>query len=851
MRVQLVARSAAQWVAAACLALTPMSQHAAAQSGDRPGEKQQPPPVEAPPAPALSPEAALKTLHVAPGFRVEIVASDPLLFDPVAISIGPDGRMWVVEMRAYMPNVEGIGEDAPIGTIAVLEDTNSDGRMDKRTEFAQGLVLPRALALVADGVLVAEPPNLWFMRDTNGDGKADDKQVVANDYGNPSNPEHSANGLLWGLDNWIYSANHTTRFRYVRGQDQAGASVRRWQREPTIFRGQWGIAQNDFGQLYFNNNSVALYTDALPAEYLLRNRNLPSPRGANVQLAGANEISVWPARVTTGVNRGYRILREDGTLPVLTAASGPAIYRGSLFPTSFHGDAFICEPAGNLVKRLVIEERDGVPRVRNAYEKTEFLASTDERFRPVNLYNGPDGSLYVVDMYRGVIQHRIFLTTYLRNQIKQRGLETPLGMGRVYRIVPEHAKRSSPPRLATANPKQLVAALNHADAWVRETAQRLLVERVDTSIAPVLRRLATLAPGAATRVHALWTLDGIDSLDWPTVATALRDAEPRVATAAVRTSQRFLASHPERTIAAMLERARWNEPAVVRQVALSLGTAPASYADPALQEIALHNGADTYVADAIVSSIAGREPSFISTLMSAESFASIANASPVLAVAVASVLQSADPEQTQTLLDRLTQPTTAAWIKKALLDGVDRLIPRTDDGARRMAFVGAEPRALIAYAASDASDASRAAELLEFVRWRGANVDSKALQAKLTPEQRALYEKGRSAFAICAACHQDEGQGMKGLAPALAGSPWVNGSPDALIRIVLNGKVDQLAMPGLASLDDATIASILTYVRGSWGNDAAPITPQTVQSIRSLVSHREEPWSEEELQPMR
>ncbi|MDY6945248.1 MAG: PVC-type heme-binding CxxCH protein, partial [Pseudomonadota bacterium] len=272
---------------------------AQAQSGDRPGEKQQPPPahIKSPPAPALSAEAALQTFRVAPGFKVELVASDPLLFDPVAMTIGPDGRLWVVEMRAYMPNVDGIGEDAPIGTIATLEDTDDDGRMDKRTEFADGLILPRALALVADGVLVAEPPNLWFMRDTDNDGKADDKQLVANDYGNPSNPEHSANGLLWGFDNWIYSANHTTRFRYRRGA---------WQREPTAFRGQWGIAQDDFGQLYFNNNSVALYTDTLPADYLLRNRHLPNPRGSNVQLARADEISTWPARVTTGVNRGYR-----------------------------------------------------------------------------------------------------------------------------------------------------------------------------------------------------------------------------------------------------------------------------------------------------------------------------------------------------------------------------------------------------------------------------------------------------------------------------------------------------------------------------------------------------------------
>lgn len=836
----------------ACCALAPIAQNISAQSGDRPGENQAPPPehLQAPPAPPLSPEAALKTLRVAPGFRVELVASDPLVFDPVAITIGPDGRMWVVEMRAYMPNVDGVGEDAPIGTVAVLEDTNKDGRMDKRTEFAGGLVLPRALALVGDGLLVAEPPNLWFMRDTNGDGKADDKQLVANDYGNPTNPEHSANGLMWGLDNWIYSANHTTRFRYSPAPRQEQGQ---WQREPTLFRGQWGITQDDFGQLYHNNNSVALYTDALPAEYLLRNRNLPNPRGANVQLARADEVSVWPARITTGVNRGYRILREDGTLPVLTAASGPVIYRGSLFPKSFYGDAFICEPAGNLVKRLVIEERDGVPHVRNAYEQAEFLASTDERFRPVNLYNGPDGSLYVVDMYRGVIQHRIFLTTYLRNQIKQRGLEAPLGMGRVYRVVPETVKRSSPPRLAKAAPSQLVEALRHNDAWVRETAQRLLVERADTSNAPGLRRLAMTAPNAATRVHALWTLDGINSLDWPTAAAALRDAEPRVAAAGIRVSERFLASHPERTLAAMMERARWNELAVLRQVALSLGTAPASQADAALREITFRNGKQTYVADAIVSSIAGREAAFISSLIAPEPPAgSLDNVSTVLAVAAAAVMQSGHVEQTETLLARLTQPNTAAWIKTALLDGVDRLIPRTDAGARRVAFIGVEPRALIAYASSGAPDSARAAELLKHMRWRGANVDTAAMLAKLTPEQRSLYEKGRSAFAVCAACHQDEGQGMKGLAPALAGSSWVNGSPQALVRIVLNGKVDQLAMPGLgAGLDDETIAAILTYVRSSWGNDAAPITPETVESIRALVSHRDEPWSEEELQPLR
>src|SRR5690606_20873223 len=278
-----------------------------------------------------------------------------------------DGRIGVVEMRAYRPDVDGTGEDAPIGTIAFLEDTDGDGRMDKRTEFAGGFVLPRAIAPIADGVLVAEPPNLWFLRDTDGDGKADEKTNVANDYGNPASPEHTANGLMWALDNWIYSANHTVRFRYEQGQ---------WRRENTIFRGQWGITQDDYGRLFYNTNSDPLRMDVLPAEYFRRNPNVIRPSAVNVQLVRPDDLPVWPGRVTIGVNRGYKMLREDGTLPVVTAACGPVIYRGTAFPESFRGNAFIAEPAGNLVKRVIVEERNGVPSARNAYARTEFMTST-------------------------------------------------------------------------------------------------------------------------------------------------------------------------------------------------------------------------------------------------------------------------------------------------------------------------------------------------------------------------------------------------------------------------------------------------------------------------------------------
>lgn len=823
-------------------ALVLFAAQAGAQSGDRNGDAQTPPPahLKSPPAPALSAEEALKTLRVPPGFRVELVASDPLVMDPVAMTVGPDGRIWVVEMRAYMPNVDGTGENAPIGTVAVLEDTDRDGRMDKRTEFAGGFVLPRAVALVGDGVLVAEPPNLWFLKDRNGDSKADERIQVAHDYGNPSSPEHTANGLMWAMDNWIYSANHTARYRYDAGV---------WHRQTTNFRGQWGITQDDFGRLFYNSNSDPLRMDVVPAEYLRRNPNLVEPRGANVQLVNPKELTVWPSRVTIGVNRGYRMLREDGTLPVVTAACGPVIYRGSLFGKNFYGNAFIAEPAGNLVKRAIVDAREGVPSARNAYERTEFLTSTDERFRPVNLYNGPDGSLYVVDMYRGIIQHRIFITTYLRNQILERGLEAPVGMGRIYRVVPDTAAKSKPVNLAKLRTVDLVKELAQPDGWRRDTAQRLLVERKDPQSVQGLRALVQTSPNALARLHAVWTLDGMAALDLATILRALADVDVQVAIAGVRASETWLRRKNKQVLDAIASRMSWGELSFRRQAALSLGATKDAEGIPLLLQLARESGAQPYMADAIASSAMGHELNLIEQLIDAKSNAELSEQSTaVIASLGAAVLQSNSQDQINEFLDYLSTPSQS--VRSAVLDAIERFIPG-EPPKQRVAFLPAEPSQLIEFSKSNSGQAERAQTALELLRWKGQKIDTSQALVSLTPEQQAAFEKGKQAYATCAACHQPNGEGMAGLAPPLVGSRWVNGGMDALVRIVLTGKTSgEMTMPPLGALDDETIANILTYIRRAWGHRSDPVSATQVQWVRGQIENREEAWTDDELEPM-
>ena len=350
-----------------------------------------------PDSPALSPADALKTFYMPPGYRIELVASEPLIQDPIVIDWDRQGRLWAVEMPGFVPNLQAPEPYMePVGKVVVLEDTDKDGVMDKRTVFADGLVLARSLKVLDRGVLVGEPPNAWLMRDTNGDLKMDTKESVTDLYGRrEARVEQNANDFLWAMDNWMYTADSDIYLRLKDGKFE----VRK-----TLTRGEWGVTQDDAGRIYRNTNESSVHVDYVPTPYFLRNPALVRTRGSyEVVRDPDNAVNVvWPVRPNPGTNRAYQfgIDRPDGTLARFTAVCAPLIYRGDRLPSEVYGNMFVAEPAANLVSRIVIEDNGRTLQARKAYERGEFLASTDERFRPVYLSNAPDGTLYIVDMQR-------------------------------------------------------------------------------------------------------------------------------------------------------------------------------------------------------------------------------------------------------------------------------------------------------------------------------------------------------------------------------------------------------------------------------------------------------------------
>jgi mono/diheme cytochrome c family protein len=468
----------------------------------------------------------------------------------------------------------------------------------------------------------------------------------------------------------------------------------------TLSRGQWGLSQDDQGRIYRNTNSSALHVDLVPTPYFVRNPAQLRMRGSNEFLGqDGNDLNiVWPAHPTRGVNRGYQTgtLRADGTLATFTAVAAPTIYRGDRLPAELNGNAFVAEPSGNVVSRIILDDDGKTLRGRKAYANGEFLASTDERFRPVYLSSAPDGTLYVVDLYRGIIQHKGYITEYLRDQILSRNLEQPTGLGRIYRVVHETTRRAASPALSAARPAALVETLSHPNGWWRDTAQRLLVERNDKSVVSALQKLAIDAKDPRTRLHALWTLDGMESIDPATVTRALGDQARDVRAAAIRISERWLREPGHPIHAAVLKLAADPDWAVGIQLGASLGELPKTVKETALASFLTQHSTDPIAADAALSGIKGSEAAVLDVLLQVPT--ETPQRSAAITLVAAAVVASAEDAVVQPLFDRIADGGRAVWQRSALLRGAEVSLlgvpaPGTPAGGGRGRGAAAAPAA--------------------------------------------------------------------------------------------------------------------------------------------------------------
>ena len=803
-------------------------------------------------APVLSAEEELKTMVLPPGYRAELVAKEPLVIDPIAIDFDPDGRLWVLEMPGFMSEPGGANSREPINNVVVLEDQNGDGVMDKRTVFADKLVLPRALKVLDIGVLVGEPPNLWLMKDTNGDLKADTKELVSDSYGRAAaSIEHNANSLHWGLDNIIYTSEHDWHLILRNG---------RFETMPALARGQWGASMDDAGRIYRNVNDAPLFVDFVAAKYYTRNPNLVRTRGLYDPLISREASTIWPIRATRGVNRGYRdqFFRPDDSSVTIQGVGTPVIYRGDRLPKELYGDAFITDSTTNLVHRYKIQD-DGSGRLKavDGYEKGEILASWDERFRPVNMLGAPDGTLYVVDMYRGIVQEQIYWTDFLRDYIKARDLERPVNLGRIWRIVHETTRRDQKPALSKAPAAALVKTLAHPNGWWRDTAQRLLVERGDKSAVPQLAQLAAQTTDWRVRLHALWTLDGLDALQPDQVQRALGDRSPEVRAAAVRLSERWL-SQPDQPLAAavlkLADDATWT---VRRQVAAAIGELPPPQRlDPAVAMLTRY-GADPITVDVAISSLRGAETAALTRALDATD-----TPSDAIAMLTGAVARSGDVAAVQSILARATAAAAPGGVRLALLQGLEVGLPGGGGGGRgrgagRGAAVTAkpvalpgEPSALVKLSAANDETGALAKRILAKLMWPDKPAAA-ADAAPLTADEQKRFAAGSDVYKnLCVGCHQPDGRGKEKMAPSLVESRYASGfDAGAAIRILLAGKEGPVGlMPPLGgALNDEQIAGVLTYVRREWGNTGSAVDVDDVTEIRGLTKTRSRPWTDAEL----
>ena len=551
-------------------------------------------------APGLSPSGSLRTMHTHADLKVELVASEPLVVDPVAIDWGLDGSLWVVEMRDYPLGMDGKG--APGGRVKWLKDSNSDGSYDVAHVFLDNLPFPTAVKVWRRGVLVIAAPDLIYAEDTDGDGVADRRETVFTGFG-VGNQQHAANGLRWGLDNWLHVANgdnggivrlpHAQVGRDIRGRD-VRLRPRLGQLELESGRTHFGLNRDDWGNWFGCANNSPLWHRVLPNRYIARNPHIQP--GVKTDVLERQTV-IFPRR-----QKSHQFHPQEQPNR-FTSACSAMIYRDHLLGAEFAGNAFVCEPAYNLVHRAVLSE-EGVSfsaKRAGTDRKQEFLSSADPWFRPTMIRTGPDGALWIVDMYRLVIEHPQWIPAAWHDKIAFRAGSC---RGRIYRVYPKATRVRDFPLIQARDPSRLLALLAHPNGWVRDMAHQLLVCDDDPGIESELRQLARESPSAIATLHALCVLDGMGATDEEILISALEHSHPGIRKHAIRLSERFAEAQSTHLEAALADCADDPSEVVRLQLAFTLGAWRSARLTAALGRIIARHSDRHFMFSAAMSSLA-------------------------------------------------------------------------------------------------------------------------------------------------------------------------------------------------------------------------------------------------------
>ena len=529
-------------------------------------------------APPLSPEESIATMEIQPGYSVVPVLTEPHVEEPAVVAWDGNGRMYVVEMRTYMQDIDGSDSKAPTSRVSRHEDTNGDGVYDKHTVFADNLKLPRMVLPLLDSVIIGETDTLDLKsyRDTDDDGVADKIELWHEGGSRGGNLEHQPSGLIWNIDNWIYTTYTGSRLRFTDGKVVTEAL--------SFNTGQWGLTQDDVGRMFYSTAGGENPAYAFQQPIVYGKIALPGE-----QANGFREV--FPIVNIPDVQGGLGRVRDDNTLNHFTGGGGQSIYQGGTMPADFDGNLIVCEPVGRLIRRAKVKDENGRITVSNAYDGKEFIAAKDPNFRPINSATGPDGSIYIVDMYRGIIQEGAWVRegSYLRGVVQEYELDKNIGRGRIYRVDHETTVRGPQPRMLDETPAQLVKHLSHSNGWWRNESQKLIILHGDKSVVPALTKLATEGDNALARLHALWTLEGLGAVTLDILEKSVGDSDARVRAATVRLAEPFLVKDWDRVDNSLKVLVKDKSPVVLIQMLLSVNHGQHPHAATITDWIVSHN----------------------------------------------------------------------------------------------------------------------------------------------------------------------------------------------------------------------------------------------------------------------